>query len=91
MKTERMVILLTREQKRGIAAKAKALNLSAAEVVRRAVDTYRPGADDALLLALADELKRSVVTTRAVVASALGELRRTSNQLADRQRRRKAA
>ncbi|MEO6023039.1 MAG: hypothetical protein ABIP64_07980 [Burkholderiales bacterium] len=82
MKTERMVILVTPEQKATIASKAKALNLSAGEVVRRAVDTYRPNDDEALLNALADELGRSVRESRKALKEALGEVNKTLGHFA---------
>ena len=60
MKTERMTILVTPEQKAAILARAERLGLSAGEMVRRAVESYDPAAgsdeDQAVLDALADEL-----------------------------------
>lgn len=92
MKTERMTILLTPQQKEVIAAKAKKLNLSAGEVVRRAVEVYQSGSDDALLMALAEELERSVKEARTALKSALAETRATLDQLATtRSAARKAA
>ncbi len=41
MKTERMTVLVTPEQKRAITVKAAKLKLSAGEVIRRAVESYR--------------------------------------------------
>ena len=82
MKTERMVILVTREQKATIATKAKQLNLSAGEIVRRAVDTYRPNDDELLLNALADELGRSVRDSRKALKEALNEVNKTLNHFA---------
>lgn len=82
MKTERMVILVTPEQKATIAGKAKALNLSAGEIVRRAVDTYRPNDDEVLLNALADELGRSVRESRKALKGALSEVHKTLDHFA---------
>ena len=82
MKTERMVILVTPEQKATIATKAKELNLSAGEIVRRAVDTYRPNDDELLLNALADELGRSVRDSRKALKEALNEVNKTLNHFA---------
>jgi hypothetical protein len=92
MKTERMVILVTPEQKAAISTKAKALNLSAGEIVRRAVDTYRPNDDEPLLNALADELVRSVRESRKALKEALSEVRKTLDHFtAKRSPARKAA
>ena len=81
MKTERMTILLTPQEKEIINAKAKKLNLSAGEVVRRAVEVYQSGSDDALLIALAEELERSVKDARMALKSALAETRETLQHL----------
>jgi hypothetical protein len=82
MKTERMVILVTPEQKATIATRAKELNLSAGEIVRRAVATYRPNDDEQLLNALADELGRSVRDSRKALKDALSEVNKTLNHFA---------
>lgn len=81
MKTERMTILLTPQQKEVINTKARKLNLSAGEVVRRAVEVYQSGSDDALLTALAEELERSVKEARVALKSALAETRETLDRL----------
>jgi len=86
MKTERLTILVTPDQKRAIAAKAKTLNLSAGEVIRRAVESYRTGDEERLLDALADELDRSVKEARKSIKGALDELRRTHAQLSGKAR-----
>ena len=77
MKTKRMTILLTPQQKEVIQARAKALKLSSGEVVRRAVEGYQAGTDEALLTALAEELERSVKEARVALKSALAETRET--------------
>jgi hypothetical protein len=86
VKSERLTILVTPDQKRAIASKAKSLNLSAGEVVRRAVDSYRTDEEERMLAALADELERSVKEARKAIREALGELQRTRAQLAGRAR-----
>ena len=88
MKTERMTILVTPEQKAAITARAESLGLSAGEMLRRAVETYsgdpKPGSED-LLNALADELFAAAKSARAALSSANKEVRTTLKQL---QRRR---
>jgi hypothetical protein len=91
MKSERLTILVTADQKRAITAKAKRLNLSAGEVVRRAVESYHSGDEERVLDALADELARSAKEARTAIKEALDELRRTRAQLAGRERAPKAA
>ena len=91
MKTERLVILVTPEQKRALAHRAKALDLSVAELVRRSAEGLRPGADEQVLSALADELRRSVKESRAALRAALSEAQATLAQLSKRRRERKAA
>jgi len=91
MKTERMTILLTPQQKHAINVKAQRLNLSAGEVVRRAVEQYRENEDEALLAALADELERSVREARAALKTALEETRGTLEHLAGSKSIRKVA
>jgi phosphate uptake regulator len=77
MKTERITILVTPAQKQAIASKAKKLNVSAGEIIRRAVESYRNQDEEIVLSALADELDRSVKEARRALRSALMETRRT--------------
>ena len=82
MKTERMTVLVTPAQKQAIAAKAKKLNVSAGEVVRRAVESYRHNDEELVLNALADELDRAVKEARHALKDALVETRRTLEHFA---------
>ena len=82
MKTERMTILVTPAQKQAIATQAKQLNVSAGEVVRRAVEGYRHNDEENVLNALADELDRAVKEARYALKDALGETRRTLEHFA---------
>ena len=86
MKTERLVILVTPEQKQAIMARAKSLNMSAGEIIRRSVEDYRPNEEEAVLTALADELERSAKQTRKALTAARGELRQTLDYLAARRK-----
>jgi hypothetical protein len=93
MKTERMTVLVTPEQKAAILARAQSLGLSAGEVVRRAVESYDPLArgveeDEAVLSMLADELLAAAKSARAALNDANNEVQSTLKQLA---RSRKAA
>ena len=82
MKTERMTILVTPAQKQAIATKARKLNVSAGEVIRRAVENYRHNDEEAILNALADELDRSIKEARHALKEALAETRRTVEHFA---------
>ena len=82
MKTERMTILVTPEQKHTITAKAKKLKLSAGEVIRRAVESYRSNEEEMVLNALADELERAVKEARKAIKDALSETQRTLDHFA---------
>ena len=44
--SERLPVLVTKEQKARIAEKARAANLTMGELVRRAVDAYEPTEDE---------------------------------------------
>jgi len=92
MKTERLVILVTPEQKRALAHRAKALDLSVAELVRRSAEGVRPGAEDErALAALANELQRSVKESRVALRAALAETQATLAQLGKGRKERRAA
>lgn len=82
MKTERMTILVTSEQKQAIASRAKKLNVSAGEVIRRAVEGYRHNDEEIVLNALANELDIAVKQARHALKGALSETRRTLNHFA---------
>jgi predicted trehalose synthase len=88
MKTERMTILVTPEQKAAILARAERLGVSAGEMVRRAVESYDPAAgsdeDQAVFDALADELFAAAEAARTALRAANEELQSTLQQLAQR-------
>jgi chromosome condensin MukBEF ATPase and DNA-binding subunit MukB len=90
MKTERMTILVTPEQKAAILARAERLGMSAGEMVRRAVESYDPAAvpdeDQAVLDALADELFAAAEGARMALREANEELQSTLKQLAQRRK-----
>jgi len=87
MKTERMTVLVTPEQKSAILARADSLGLSVGEMVRRAVQSYEPSAasaaeDEVVLNALADELFAAAKSARAALRKANHEVQATLKQLA---------
>jgi Zn-dependent peptidase ImmA (M78 family) len=88
MKTERMTILISRQQKSAILSMAHKLGLSAGELVRQAVASYPTNKDhsehEAELNALADELLGAAQGTRRAIDEATAELQITLQQLAKR-------
>ena len=91
MKTERLVILVTPEQKRAIAQRAKSLDVSVAELLRRSAEGYGEGADGAMLALLASQLQNSVRESRTALRLALAEAEATLQQLGRSRRQRRAA
>ncbi len=92
MKTERMTVLVTREQKAAILARANSLGVSAGEMVRRAVETYQPSTpgakeDEVVLNALADELFAAARSARAALVDANKDVQATLIELATRRKR----
>lgn len=81
MKTERLNLLISPEAKAEIAARASALNLSISELIRRAVASYEPAADDAALHALAGELLETVARTERALDAAVCRLERLEEKL----------
>jgi hypothetical protein len=78
MRTERMTILVTPAQKAAITQRAKALQLSAVEVIRRAEENYRPSSGEEVILdALATDLRRSAGEARQSINEAFTELQTT--------------
>jgi len=83
MKTERLTILVTPAQKAAIARRARSLNLSASEVVRRAVESYKRGGEDAAILsALASDLYQAARGARQAMKAAMDEVNATLNYFA---------
>ena len=92
MKTARMTILVTPEQKASINKRAKQLKLSAGEVIRRAVDGYSSTLEDeAALSALAYELEHSVKQARGALREALSEGKRLRKEWAARNSQKRRA
>jgi hypothetical protein len=91
MKTERLVILVTPQQKRVISRRAKSLDVSVAELLRRSAEGYAQGADEATLALLAGQLHKAVKQSRAALRSALAEAGTTLEQLGRSRRQRRVA
>lgn len=91
MKTERLVILVTPEEKRAIARRAKALDVSVAELLRRSAQGAGAGADEASLAVLARELHKAVKESREALRVALAEAEATLAQIGKRRGERRVA
>lgn len=82
MRTERLTILITPEEKADISAKADRLGLTASDMVRLAIDGFNVDAVEQVLLAAAQQIERSVEEmnevldeTHAFVQGQLAEMR----------------
>jgi hypothetical protein len=89
MKTARMTILLTPEEKASIHARAEHMGVSTGEMVRRAVESYgqvsatAPRSESEVLLnALADELFAAAKDARAALTEANRQVQATVKLLA---------
>lgn len=74
MRSERVTVLLSPEEKARLAQRAASLQIPIGELMRRAVAGYDPEADTAELEALADELERAVDAAEASLDKALAKL-----------------
>ncbi len=92
MKTARLTVLMSPDEKAAVMARARALSLPTAELVRRAVRSYHPDEgstdDEETLVRLADALATTVARTEARVDAAIAEMDRMRTVLAESDRRR---
>jgi hypothetical protein len=91
--TERLVVLMTPEDKSAVENKAAALGLKTAEFVRRAAAAYDPEEAASLvqLAALAADLKRSNQEAGEALDRALASVEETRRQLESHRADRSAA
>ena len=87
--TERVVVLMTPAEKRGLETKARRLGASAAEVVRRSVKAYEPGGDDAQIETMLRRLAAAHRATLAALDDAERELAATRAHFAGKRRERR--
>lgn len=81
--TERIPVLLTREQKARLARRAKALNLTMGEYVRRAAEAYDPEADTKALEGLIQRLRESAKQAERAMDEALASVSKSRKRIAD--------
>ena len=80
--TERIPVLMTREQKARLAKRAKAANLTMGEYVRRAADAYQPDADDKALEGLVDRVKSTADEAARAMEEALAFMAESRQRIA---------
>jgi hypothetical protein len=73
-KTARLSVLLSPRDKRDIEARARTLNMSVGEFVRRAADSYDPALDEVALSAMVDEWRAQSEAMRRRLALALSHV-----------------
>lgn len=83
MKTERLTLLVTPEEKAEMSERAETMGISVSELVRRAVRSYNPEFDSDAVRTLADELATAVRKTEKKVNGALAQLREFEAFFAD--------
>jgi len=81
--TERIPVLLTREQKIRLAKRAKAANLTMGEYVRRAADAYDPEADNKALESLIQRVEESAAQAERAMDEALAVVAKSRKRIAD--------
>lgn len=85
-KMERMVVLVTPEQKRAIVSRAKAQRLTMGEMVRRSVAAYEGEEELALIERLVERVKASSREATRALAAAEAEVRGTLAYFANRRK-----
>lgn len=81
MRSQRVTILLTPQEKAAVTAKAARLKVTTSELLRLAFDAFDEVDERALLDALADELEQSVARARTSLRDARAELSATLHEL----------
>jgi hypothetical protein len=79
---ERIVVQATPQDKRAIAAKAKKLELSVSELMRRGAFAYEPSETDSELSTLADAAKRAADRAGASIDEALDFIAASNQRIA---------
>ena len=84
MKTDRLTLLVTPEEKAELAARARVLGISASELVRRAVRSYDPDDDRDELTSLAEELAGMAERMEKKLDATLAKVAAYEQALADK-------
>lgn len=84
MKSDRMTLLVTPDEKAELAARARVLGISASELVRRAVRTYDPDVERDELMSLAGELAGVAARMEKKLDATLAKVAAHDKALADK-------
>ena len=72
--TARMVVMMTPEEKRALEARARDLDMTSSELLRRASQSYEPMLDEALLAAIADQIEANNAAMQATLEATLARV-----------------
>ncbi|MFZ5930372.1 MAG: plasmid mobilization protein [Pseudomonadota bacterium] len=82
MATERIPVLVTVDEKKRIAKKAKDAGLSMGELLRRAAVSYRQSEEDEALEAMISQMLKSTRAANAAIDDALAYIAQTDKRIA---------
>ena len=80
--TERIVVQVTRGQKRAITQTAKRLGLNVSELMRQAVQGFTPSDDEQEILALVDRVNASTKEANSALDDALSFVAESNKRIA---------
>jgi hypothetical protein len=92
--TERIPVLVTKQQKTRLMKKAASARLGVSEFMRRAAEAYQPGADDEMLEGLVEQIRKSTAEASKALDDALAFVAKSESRIArmeNAQARKKAA
>lgn len=80
--SERLPVLLTREQKTAISRKAREAKMTMGEFLRRAAEAYRPDEDEARLAGMVEQVKKTAREANAALDDALSYVTASNKRIA---------
>ena len=80
--TERIVVLVTREQKEAISNRAKEANLTVGELLRRAAAAYSVDEQDGALAGLVEQVRKSTAQASKALDDALRQVAESQRRIA---------
>ena len=88
--TERIPVLVTRQEKGQIAAMAKAAGMSMGEFLRRAAASFRPSEDDRVLEGMIEQMAMATSQANAAIDDALAFVEASNRRIEALEARRAA-
>ncbi|PIV89389.1 MAG: hypothetical protein COW48_00705 [Hydrogenophilales bacterium CG17_big_fil_post_rev_8_21_14_2_50_63_12] len=88
--TERIPVLVTRQEKGQIAAMAKAAGMSMGEFLRRAAASFRPSEDDRVLEGMIEQMAMATAQANAAIDDALAFVEASNRRIEALEARRAA-